>query len=60
MTDPGSGGSLNWVWRAGFKAFMTLVELNVVPDILVRTGIKYLLYQRVKKVIPDPALAAGH
>lgn len=38
------------VYEEAFRRCMQVVEQNIVPDVLVRRGIRYLLSQRVKEV----------
>lgn len=38
------------VYEETFRRCMQVVEQNIVPDALVRRGIRYLLSQRVKEV----------
>jgi hypothetical protein len=58
----------NWLYEAlhlqllydcAFKAVMSLVELDVVPDCIIRRGIRYLLGVRLSKVRVVLACAAG-
>jgi len=42
-----------------FKRTLSLVEKNVVPDVLVRSGIRHLLSQRAK-MASDDCIAAVH
>lgn len=37
-----------------FRLFMQAVERDLVPDFLIRRGIRYLLSQRVQDVRTDP------
>jgi hypothetical protein len=44
---------LNHLYDAGFRAFMSLVEMNLVPDFVLRRGIRHLLSSRLKEVRPS-------
>lgn len=46
---------LQRAYDAAFAAALSLTERDVVPDALLRKGIRYLLSQRVKEVRPGPA-----
>ncbi len=37
-------------YDATFRAFMVAVERDLVPDFIIRRGIRYLLSQRVQEV----------
>jgi hypothetical protein len=52
MTDRSSAGILHSLYLAGFRMFMSVVEKNLVPDFIVRAGIRYLLSVRAKAVAP--------
>ena len=41
---------LRRAYDVSFKGLMALVERDVVPDWLIRRGIRYLLSQRVEEV----------
>jgi hypothetical protein len=45
------------VYEETFRRCMQVVERNIVPDSLVRRGIRYLLSQRVKEVSRKALLA---
>jgi hypothetical protein len=58
----------NWLYEAlhlqllydcAFRAMMSLVELDVVPDCIIRRGIRYLLGVRLSKVRVVHACAEG-
>ena len=44
---------LRRAYDVSFKGLMALVERDVVPDWLMRRGIRYLLSQRVEDVGPS-------
>ena len=46
----GTSNVLKRAYDATFSAFMSLVERDLVPDVIVRSGIRYLLSQRVQEV----------
>lgn len=43
----------NVLYEEAFRRILSLVELNIVPDIAVRTGIRYLLLKRAKEATPE-------
>ena len=53
---------LRGAYDACFAAFMGLVEKDMVPDALIRFGIRYLLSQRVREVCvyPHHSIVAHH
>lgn len=51
---------LNHLYDAGFRAFMSLVEMNLVPDFVLRRGIRHLLSSRLKEESPNGEAAIAH
>ena len=46
----GAFSAFRGAYDATFSAFMSLVERDLIPDVIVRSGIRYLLSQRVQEV----------
>ncbi|KAK9835503.1 hypothetical protein WJX74_001789 [Apatococcus lobatus] len=47
-------GIITWLYQAVFKLLLSVVELNVVPDLVIRQGIRFLLGQRLAKERQNP------
>ena len=43
-------GLFTWLYQAVFKTLLLVVELDVVPDLLIRQAIRFLLGQRLAQV----------